>query len=39
MKRWWKEKDYIEIIPEKILTKELDLSETVDMIYHDVMNS
>lgn len=39
MKRWWNEKDYIEIIPEKTLTKELSLNETIDMIYTDVMNT
>ncbi len=38
MKRWWKEKDYIEIIPEKTLTKDLSLNDTIDMIYNDVMN-
>lgn len=33
MRRWWKEKDFIKIIPEKIITKNLDISDTVDMIY------
>lgn len=36
MKKWWKEKDYIEGIKEKILTKELSQEEIVDMIYYDV---
>lgn len=36
MRRWWKEKDFIGIIPEKIITKDMNLSETVDMIFNDV---
>ena len=36
MRRWWKEKDYIGIIPEKIITKDMSFSETVDMIFNDV---
>ncbi len=38
MKYWWNEKDYIGIIPEKIITKDFSLDRTVDMIFHDVMN-
>ena len=34
MRRWWKENDFIHIIPEKILTKNLSISDTVDMIYN-----
>ncbi len=34
MRRWWKEKDFIDIIPEKIITKNLSISDTVDMIYN-----
>jgi len=34
MRRWWKEKDFIDIIPEKIITKKLSVSDTVDMIYN-----
>ena len=34
MRRWWKEDDLIHIIPEKILTKNLSVSDTVDMIYN-----
>lgn len=37
MKRWWKEKDFLEIIPQKILEKELSLEDAVNLIYHDVM--
>ena len=32
MRIWWKEKDFIHIIPEKIITKDLSISDTVDMI-------
>jgi len=38
MRRWWNETDYIEIIPEKIITTEFSLDRAVDMIYQDVMN-
>lgn len=34
MRRWWKEKDFIDIIPEKVITKDLSVSDTVDMIYN-----
>lgn len=37
MRRWWKEKDFIDIIPEKIITKNLGVSDTVDMIYNLVL--
>lgn len=33
MRRWWKEKDFIRIIPEKIVTKDFSISDTVNMIY------
>lgn len=36
MRRWWREKDFIGIIPETILTKELSLSDAVDRIYEAV---
>lgn len=36
MRRWWKEKDYIGFIPEKRLTKEFGIDETVYMIYNEV---
>lgn len=32
MRRWWKEKDFINIIPEKVITPNLSISDTVDMI-------
>ena len=37
MRRWWKEKDYINIIPERIITKDESLLDTVDMIYNLVL--
>lgn len=33
MRRWWNEKDFIDLIPEKIITKDLSISDTIDMIY------
>lgn len=38
MKCWWKEKDYIGIISEKIITADFTLDQTVDMIFRDVTN-
>lgn len=38
MRRWWNEKDYIGFISEKVLTKELSLNDTVELIYRDVMD-
>ena len=32
MRRWWKEKDYIGIIPEKIITKDMSLEDTVELL-------
>lgn len=37
MRRWWNEKDFIGIIPEKIITKDMSFSETADMIFNDVL--
>ena len=36
MRRWWKEKDFLDFIPEKVLTKELSLEDAVELIYRDV---
>lgn len=36
MRSWWNEKDYIGIIPEKIITTDFSLDRTVNMIYQDV---
>ncbi len=39
MRRWWREKDYIGIIPEEIITADESLSEAVDRIYRTVNTS
>ena len=39
MRRWWREKDYLTIIPETILNKELSFEGAVDMIYRDVLGN
>lgn len=36
MRRWWREKDYITIIPERILSKETDIQSAVKLIYRDI---
>lgn len=35
MRRWWREKDYIGIIPEKTLTKDMSLADTIALILRD----
>lgn len=35
MRRWWNEKDLINLIPERIITKDLSLSDTADMIFKE----
>jgi predicted ABC-type ATPase len=37
MKRWWKEKDYINIISEQIINKDMTENEIVDMIIQQVV--
>lgn len=37
MRRWWREKDYLDNIPQKIINKDLSLEGAVDLIYNDVM--
>lgn len=39
MRRWWREKDYIGIIPEEIITADVSLSEAVEKIYRAVTTS
>lgn len=36
MRRWWREKDYLEIIPEKKIGPEMSLEENVEMIFKEV---
>lgn len=37
LRAWWKEKDFLDIIPEVCLNKELSLDEIVDTIYQEVI--
>lgn len=36
MRRWWKEKDYLPMISEKVLHKDVSLEDAVSMIYKQV---
>ena len=36
MRRWWREKDFLPMIKETVLTKEMTLSETVEMILSQI---
>lgn len=38
MRKWWREKDYINIIPEKLIHKEESLEDTVERIYQEVIH-
>lgn len=38
MRNWWRDKDYISIIPEKTLTKGIDIKTTVELIFLDTEN-
>ena len=37
MRRWWKEKDFISIIPEKIFKEDVSLECAVDLIFQDMI--
>lgn len=37
MRRWWNEKNYIGIIPEKTITSELSIDDTVERIMNDII--
>lgn len=39
MRNWWIEKDFIDFIPEKVITKDMELYDTVELIYQDVINA
>lgn len=39
MSGWWNEKDFINFIREKGITKDMELNDTVEYIYLDVMSS
>ncbi len=36
MRRWWKEKDYLDIIPQTMIDKDLSMEDAVELIYRDV---
>ncbi len=36
MRRWWKEKDFLEIIPQTVLDEDVRLEEAVELIYGQV---
>ena len=36
MRRWWKEKDYTNVIPEKTIARDMSITDTVDMIYNAI---
>lgn len=36
MRRWWREKDYLPMISEKIISNDLSLEDAVSMIYNQV---
>jgi hypothetical protein len=38
MRSWWNEKDFIQKIPERMLTKEMKLDQTIEFIYKEVLN-
>ena len=38
MKNWWIEKDFINLIHEKVITKDIELIDAVELIYQDVVN-
>lgn len=37
MRRWWNEKDLLDMIPEVVIHKELSLNDIVEMIYQEVI--
>lgn len=37
MRRWWREKDYLNMISETVLTQEISLDEAVEKIYQEVV--
>jgi len=38
MRRWWREKDYLTIIKETILTKDLSFDDALEKIYQEVIS-
>ena len=38
MRRWWLEKDYLDLIQEKIFTAEISAEEAAEQIFQEVQN-
>lgn len=38
MRRWWKEKDFLPMISEKVLDKDVSFEDAIEMIYNQVCN-
>lgn len=36
MRRWWKEKDFLEMIPQTVLDEDVRLEEAMELIYGQV---
>ncbi len=36
MRKWWQEKDYLSLIPEKVLKEDVSLEAAVELIYRDI---
>jgi hypothetical protein len=36
MKRWWKEKDFVNLFSEQAISKDMMEDEVVEMILHDI---
>lgn len=39
MKRWWKEKDLLQFDNEKIISKDMSVSDVVNMIFDDIKSN
>ena len=38
MRNWWIKRDFINLIHEKVITKDMELNDTVELIYQNVIN-
>lgn len=38
MRRWWKERDFLPMILEKVLDKDVSFEDAIEMIYNQVIN-
>ena len=39
MRRWWKEKDYLDMIPQTMIDKDMSVEEAVELIHRDIMEA